>query len=74
MLKQKTESFLRSNEIGEDLFYPKLYRTLLLGVFEVICKEMKKHNAKTTEKDRFRKYKDKIVPSKRIVKRYSVVK
>lgn len=71
MFKQKTENLLRLNEINEDLFYEKLHRTLLLGVFEVICKEMKKHNTKIAEKERFRKYKDKIVPTKKIVTQYS---
>lgn len=71
MSKQKTENLLRLNGIDEDLFYQKLHRTLLLGVFEVICKEMKKQNTKTAEKERFRKYKDKIVPTKKIVRQYS---
>lgn len=71
MFKQKTEELLRLNAISEDLFHQKLHRTLLLGVFEVICKEMKKQNTKTAEKERFRKYKDKTVPTKKIVKQYS---
>lgn len=71
MFKQKIENLLSLNEISEDLFYEKLHRTLLLGVFEVICKEMKKNNNKIAEKERFRKYKDKIVPTKKIVKQYS---
>ena len=53
MFKQKTEELLRLNAISEDLFHQKLHRTLLLGVFEVICKEMKKQNTKTAEKERF---------------------
>ena len=71
MFKEKTEELLRLNEISEDLFHQKLHRTLLLGVFEVICKEMKKQNTKIEEKERFRKYKDKTVPTKKIVKQYS---
>lgn len=71
MFKQKTENLLILNEINEDSFYEKLHRTLLLGVFEVICKEIKKYNTKIVEKERFRKYKDKIVPTKKIVKQYT---
>ena len=52
MFKQKTEELLRLNAISEDLFHQKLHRTLLLGVFEVICKEMKKQNTKTKEKEK----------------------
>ena len=48
-----------------------MYQTLLLGVFEVICKEMKKQNTKTAEKERFRKHKNKIVAAKKIVKQYA---
>lgn len=71
MFKQKTEELLKLNCIDEDLFHQKLHQTLLLGVFEVICKEMRKQNTKTSEKERFRKYKDKTVPTKKIVKQYS---
>lgn len=71
MYKQKTSELLKMNGIDESLFYLKLHRTLLLGVFEVVCKEMKKQNTKAEEKERFRKYNDKIVPTKKMVKKYA---
>ena len=71
MYKQKLSKLLEINGIDEALFHQKIYRTLLLGVFEVTCKEMKKQNTKTIEKERFRKYKNKIVATKKIVKQYA---
>lgn len=71
MHRQKTLDLLRLNGIDETVFYRKLHRTLLLGVFETVCKEMKKQKTKTAEKERFRKHKDKILPTKMIVKQYA---
>lgn len=71
MDKRKISDLLAMNGIQESVFLEKLYRTLLLGVFEVVCKEIKKQDAKTTEKEKFRKFKDKIIPTRMIVKHYT---
>ena len=71
MYQKKISELLAMNGIDETVFNQKLYRTLLLGVFEVICKEMKKQNTKTAEKERFRRHEDKLVATKKIVKRYA---
>ena len=71
MHKQKTLDLLQLNGIEEVVFYQKLHRTLLLGVFEVVCKEIKKHNTKATEKNRFRTFQDKVIPTKKIIKQYA---
>ncbi len=70
MSKEKVLDILVMNGIDESLFYQKMHRTLLLGVFEAICKDIKKKNAKAIEKEKFRKHSDKIVATKNIVKRY----
>lgn len=70
MYNQKITELLALNGIDDKLFYQKLYRTLLLGVFEVICKEMKKRGTKTAEKEIYRKHADKIIATKRIVNQY----
>lgn len=71
MYKQRISDLLVMNGIEESTFLQKLHRTLLLGVFEVVCKEMKKQNKKAEEKERFRTYKDKAIPTKRIIARYA---
>lgn len=71
MDKGKISDLLAMNGIEESVFLEKLYRTLLLGVFEEVCKEIKKQKTKTAEKERFRKFKDKIAPTRSIVERYA---
>lgn len=58
------------NGIDHELFQEKLYRTLLLGVFEAICKDIKKQNKKTAERELFRKRENKSTAAKSLVNRY----
>lgn len=67
----KISDLLAMNGIEEPVFLEKLYRTLLLGVFEVVCKEIKKQDTKIIEKERFRKFKNKVIPTRMIVERYT---
>lgn len=71
MYREKISDLLAMNGIEESAFLQKLHRTLLLGVFEVVCKEIKKQNTKTEEKERFRTYKDKVVPTRKIIEHYA---
>ena len=71
MYHSKISNLLALNEIDDSEFHAKLFRTLLLGVFETICKEMKKQNVKNVEKEKFRNHKDKIVATKLLVKKYA---
>lgn len=71
MLNQKTIDLLKLNGIDVEVFNQKLHKTLLLGVFEVVCKEIKKQGSKTAERASFRKFKDKTIPAKRIIKQYA---
>lgn len=71
MYRSKISNLLALNEIDELEFHEKLFRTLLLGVFETICKEMKKQNVKNVEKEKFRNHKDKVVATKLLVKKYA---
>lgn len=63
-------SLLKRNEIKEPVFEEKLYNTLILGVFEAICKDINKKGLKTEEKERFRKASDKTIATKRLVSKY----
>lgn len=71
MYKEKITELISLNDIDDNEFHEKLFRTLLLGVFETICKEMKKQNKKQEEKEKFRNHKDKIVACKMIVRKYA---
>ena len=71
MYQEKIIELISLNGIDDNEFHEKLFRTLLLGVFETICKEMKRQNKKQEEKETFRKHKDKIVASKLIVRKYA---
>lgn len=71
MDKGKILDLLAMNGIEESVFLEKLHRTLLLGVFEVVCKEIKKQKRKSVEKESFRKFKDKTIPTRKIVERYA---
>lgn len=71
MYSKRLSGLLEANSIDNKTFEEKLYNTLILGVFEVICKDIKKNGNKTEEKVRFMKYSnDKIAATKNIVKRY----
>lgn len=71
MYNQQIIDLLALNDIDIEVFNQKLHKTLLLGVFEVVCKEIKKQGIKTIERASFRKFKDKTIPAKRIIKQYA---
>lgn len=71
MYTEKIEEILSLNGIDQQSFNQKVYQTLILGVFEVVCKEMKKQNARIIEKENFRKHKNKAIAAKLIVQRYT---
>lgn len=71
MYRQKVADLLALNGIDESTFLHKLHNTLLHGVFEAVCKDIRKQNTKTLEKERFRKYRDKAIPTRKIVERYA---
>ena len=66
----KTEELLLKNSIDADAFDDKLYQTLLLGVFEALCKDILKSNAKVSERKEFIKFKNKTTAAKNLVSRY----
>lgn len=66
----KTERLLNINGIDQSEFDEKLYQTLLLGVFEALCKDIRKADAWVLERDRFRKYSNKSVAAKKLVTQY----
>lgn len=71
MYSEGLSKLLEANSIDNDFFEEKLYNTLILGVFEAVCKDIKKHGKKIEEKVRFMKYSDdKIAATKNIIKRY----
>ena len=61
---------LNNNGVIESELEEKLYHTLILGVFEALCKDMIKCNKTTEEKERFRKSSDKAIATKRLVSKY----
>lgn len=67
----KISDLLALNGVEEPEFLEKLHRTLLLGVFEAVCKDIKKQDTKTAEKERFRRFQDKAIPTRRIVEHYT---
>ena len=71
MYDDKILNLLALNGIDVEVFNQKLHKTLLLGVFEVVCKEIKKQGSKATERTSFRKFKNKTIPTKRIIKQYA---
>lgn len=71
MDEKRISVLLAMNKVEEPVFIEKLHRTLLLGVFEVVCKEIKRQGTKLTEKERFRKFKNKTIPTRMIVGRYA---
>ena len=71
MYRDRIAELISLNGIDNFEFHKKLFSTLLLGVFETICKEMKKQNTKLEEKEKFRKHGDKIVATKLLVRKYA---
>ena len=71
MYDEKILNLLGLNGIDIEVFNRKLRKTLLLGVFEVVCKEIKKQGSKPAERASFRKFKNKTIPTKRIIKQYA---
>lgn len=71
MMDKRIENLLSINSVSPKAFEDELYTALLNGVFETICKEIKKENTKVAELSRFRKSKDHILVTKGIVKRYA---
>lgn len=70
MYKEKIEKILLDNSITTEEFDNKLYNTLLLGIFEAVCKDIKKNNTRIDEKERYRKNPDKISATKLLIDRY----
>ena len=70
MLSGNVNELLSLNGIDQKNFEEKLYCTLVLGVFEVICKDIKKKKTKISEREMFRKRNNKISAAKSIVNRY----
>ena len=71
MIKSDALSLLlQNNQIIGDQLEDMLYNTLILGVFEALCKDILKSGRIVEEKERFRKYANKTVAAKRLVNRY----
>ena len=71
MISNYALSFLlKKNDIIESELEEKLYHTLILGVFEALCKDIIKCNKRTEEKERFRQSSDKVIAAKRLVSKY----
>ena len=66
----RTEQLLQINGIDQAQFDEKLYQTLLLGVFEALCKDIRKNDAWVVERERYRRYTNKTVAAKIIVSNY----
>lgn len=69
-MNKRLEELLSNNNISQSEFEEKLYITLLRGVFEAICKDMKKNGSRIQEKERFRKTRNKITATKMLVNKY----
>lgn len=65
-----TEQLLQLNEIDQTRFDEKLYQTLLLGVFEALCKDIRKNDAWGIEREKYRKYSNKTTAAKKLVSSY----
>ena len=70
MSAHDVETLLELNSIDRSSFDEKLYNTMILGVFEALCKDIKKSHTKIEEKEKYRKSNDKVAVTKRIVKKY----
>lgn len=70
-MNKKIEDLLDINSVSREAFEETVYYTLLNGVFETICREIKRSGTKAEELSRFRNSKDHILVTKGIVKRYA---
>ena len=70
MNTHNVETLIELNNIDKKDFEEKLYNTMILGVFEALCKDIKKSHTKIEEKEKYRKSNDKVAVTKRIVKKY----
>ena len=70
MYNSKIENLLQINNITRSSFEEKAYYTMLLGVFETICKEITKQNLKVHEKEKFRTSPNKLLATKHLVSKY----
>ena len=62
---KKTEQLLQMNSIDPAVLDDKIYQTLMLGVFEVLCKDIRKKNVWIKEREVFRKYTNKLIATKK---------
>lgn len=62
---------VKDNNIDIELFNKKLSNTLILGIFEAICKDIKKQERRIEEKEKYRINPDKLSAIKMLVKRYT---
>ena len=70
-MNRHIDTLLELNSIDKTQFDEKLHQTMILGVFEVLCKDIKKAKSKVEEKEKYRKSMDKVAVTKRIVKKYA---
>jgi len=70
-MDKRIEDLLDINLVSKEAFEETVYYTLLNGVFETICREIKRSGTKAEELARFRNSKDHILVTKGIVKRYA---
>lgn len=62
---------LKNNGISNSALEEKLYNTLILGIFEAVCKDILKEGTKTKAKEFFRKTLDKKSAAKMLVSKYT---
>lgn len=70
MYENKFIHLLEINNINKDAYYKKLYLAVVYGIFETICRGMKRKNSKITELTSFRRATDKLIATKIIVSSY----
>lgn len=70
-MDDKIKQLLYLNHIREQDYEEIVYKTILMGIFESICKEIKRQNTKVEELSRFRRNKDHLFVTKKIVERYA---
>lgn len=66
------ESLLDKNEVERSELEEKLYRTLILGVFTSLCKEIEKNGTKSTDKVTFMKFTDKGTAAENIIRNHHI--
>ena len=67
--KERLLSLLANCGITEDYFFEVAYRTLVDGLFETICKDIKKEGKEQVERSRFMSLRDKKVATVSILRR-----